>query len=205
MSLGPLVPFLAVSLIASVTGMVHGTGRSDPAFTSWMAIGFVAVVVLAALIINVPFWRSRELQRDPSASASLVRRNARLAALIYTWGAAAMFAVYSLSPLSWRHAWQYGLGMALFAAGIAIYVYLSNLSAQPKRLPLSLTVLHGLAAAGGLAYLIGSGKLDTIKSDWAANEVFLWGGVGIVGLCAIAGLSQWLANRADISEMATRS
>lgn len=197
MSLGPLVPFLAVSLIASVTGMVHGTGRSDTAFTSWMAIFFIAVVLIAALIINVPFWRSREQQASGQVAASVVRRNARLAALIYTWGAAALFAVYSLSPLWWRHAWQYGAAMAVIAAGIAVYVYWSNKSDPPHRLPLRLTVLHALAAGGGLAYLIGSDKLATIKSDWAANEVFLWGGIGIVVLCLIAGVSQWLAARAS--------
>lgn len=196
MSLAPIVPFLAAALVASVTGMVHGTGTSDADLTAWMAIAFNCAIVVSALIVNVPFWSSKEKQRAFSEGAAMTRRNARLAALVYTWGAAAMFAVYTLSPLRWRHAWQYGLGMALFAIGIAIYVYWSDRAKPPHKLPLQLTIMHFLAAVGGLIYLIGTNKLQTIKSDWAANEVFLWGGIGIAVLCVIAGYSQWLARDA---------
>jgi len=196
MSLTPLVPFLAVGLILSVTGMVHGAGRNDANFTALCAICFIASVVVAALFINANAWRKSEASEKASATASSVRRNARLAGLLYTWGAAALFAIYSLSDLTWRHSWQYGLGMAIIGIGIFIYVYRLGASKPSALPPLYLTVLHGLAAVSGLTYLIGTGKLQTVKSDWAANEVFLWGGFGIVVLCILSLITQVLHTRA---------
>lgn len=189
MSLAPLIPFLAIGLIISVTGMVHGAGWNDPEFTRIAAVAFVVMIVVTAVYFNIKSWIA---DRTASETASTVRRNARLAALIYIWGAAAMFAVYSLSDLSWRHAWQYGLGMLVIGAGITLYVYRLGGIRVP---PLSLTVLHGLAAGGGLAFLIGSGKLQTVKSDWVANEVFLFGGIGIMALCVLTLATQLIYNR----------
>lgn len=190
MALGPFIPFLAVALIASVTGMVHGAGRNDPEFTRFAAVGFIVVVCALALYVNAYAWRQKN--DEPESIAYSVRRNAHLAALVYAWGASAMFAVYSLSDLAWRHAWQYGLGMTLIGLGIMAYVHKLGETALP---PAMLTVFHGLAAAGGLAFLIGTGKLQTVKSDWAANEVFLWGGISIVVLCAISLITQARSNR----------
>lgn len=190
MVLGPLIPFLAVALILSVTGMVHGAGRADAQFTALSAQAFVALVVIVALVLNVSSWRDASLEDNVEKSASAVRRNGRLAALIYAWGAAAMFAMYSLSELSWRHSWQYGLGMAVLGIGITIYIYWLRAKAKPIFPPLSLTLLHAGAAAAGLTFLIGTGKLNTVKSDWAANEVFLWGGLAIIVLCVLSVITQ---------------
>jgi len=198
MSLTPLIPFLAVALILSVTGMVHGAGLADRNFTELCAVGFIATVVAVALWINVSAWTKTTTADKKSSTASALRRNGRLAALLYTWGAAALFAVYSLSDLSWRHSWQYGLGMALIAMGIFGYLYRIG-QRQPRPVPpLSLTILHGIAAVGGSAFLIGTGKLQTVKSDWAANNVFLWGGIGVVVLCALSLITQFLHNRTRI-------
>ena len=196
MSLGPLIPFLAIALITSVTGMVHGAVRSDTMFTSLSALAFITVIIMTALILNAAVWQSHPTSDQTAHAASVVRRNTRLAALIYAWGAAAMFAVYSLSDLNWRHSWQYGLAMALIGSGIMFYVYRLGHMKKPQLPPLILTILHGAAAAGGLTYLMGSGKLQTIKSDWAANDIFLWGSLGIVGLCIISAISQILHVRA---------
>ncbi len=46
--------------------------------------------------------------------------------------------------------------------------------------------LQGFAAGTGISWLIGSGKLATVKGDWAANDVFLAGGVAILCLSAMA-------------------
>jgi hypothetical protein len=51
-------------------------------------------------------------------------------------------------------------------------------------------MLQGIAAVAGLVFLIGSGKLETVRPDWAANQIFLFGGLTIVGLSAIAVVTQ---------------
>ena len=199
MPLGPFVPFFAVAMLASITGMVHGAGRGDTQFTALAALAFIVVVVGIAIVLNVQAWASKPPANKVEKTGVTVRLNAYLAALLYGWGAASMFAVYSLSDLSWRHSWQYGLGMAIFAIGIAGYTYLLDNKKPPALPPLFLTLLHGGAAITALAYLIGTGKLQTIKSDWAANEVFLWGGSGIVILCILSLITQLLHNRVPAS------
>lgn len=191
MSLQRVAPILVLLLVISVTAMVLTAGRDDRFMTSLAAASYVAVIIGVALFINIPSWMS------PAAFAAdyvgMMRRNIRLAALIYAWGGAVMLAVYSLSGLDWRHGWQYGLAMGLAAAGLLGYVSKLASRATPPRM--RLTMLHGAAALCGLAFLIGTGKLDTLKDDWVANDVFLYGGLGIVAVCAISLITQLRLSR----------
>lgn len=195
-SLRSLLPWLLFAAAFSVSMMVLGTGRGDRILPSLSAGIFAALVVGTGLGINAPLWSAA---KGPIAAGLIrlaLRCNVWLAAVVYAWGASALFGIYSLSELEWRHAFQYASGATLFAVGLAIYgVRLGH----PKKVPLprlSLTYAHGLAAAGGLAFLIGTGKLATLKEDWAANEVFLWGGIAMVALCAMSALSQTRPTRA---------
>lgn len=192
MSRQRIAPGLVLGLVASVTAMVLGAGRDDRTLTALAAVAFVGVIAGAAFRINADALRSgTERVAD---SVDLMRRNIRLAALVYVWGAAAMLAIYSLSGLEWRHGWQYGFAMALIAAGFLLYV--RRLGTRPAMPPLALTALHGTAAFLGLIFLAGTGKLSTPKDDWAANDVFLSGGVAIVALCLVAGITQVRLSRA---------
>jgi hypothetical protein len=194
-SLRPLLPWLLLASALSTTLMVLGAGRGDQFLPSLAAGLLVALVIGTGLGINSPLWsRTARLAMAPQDGLArikeVLRCNVWLAALVYAWGASALFAVYSLSDLSWRHAFQYGSGAALFAAGLGIYGYRLGRLQTPSIPPLFLTAIHGAAAAGGLVYLIGGGKLDTVKGDWAANEVFLWGGIAIVVICIISAVTQ---------------
>ncbi len=186
-SLRPLVPWLVLVAALSVTAIVLGAGRGDRLAPALAAGAMALVVVIAALWLNVPLWSGAAVAEAVKAA---VVANVRLAALVYAWGAAALFAVYSLSELVWRHAWQYGLGAALFAAGLAIYARSVDTAKGNRVPPLGLTVLHGAAVGGGLAYLLGAGKLATHRADWAANYVFLAGGLAILALCVLATITQ---------------
>ena len=62
--------------------------------------------------------------------APLSRPLAVLAALVYAWGATAMFAIYSLSGLYWRHWWEYGAGMSLIAGCILLTLILNAIGAS---------------------------------------------------------------------------
>jgi hypothetical protein len=169
---------------------VLGAGRGDK-FNPALASGlFAAAVIAASLWINAPLWFRRSSGLGELAIKAALVCNIWLAALIYAWGAIALFAVYSLSDLVWRHSWQYGLGAALFAAGVSFYANSLDRETNAVLPPLYLTAVHGLAAAGGLVYLVGTGKLATHRDDWAANDVFLAGGLAIVALCLIAAVTQ---------------
>lgn len=193
-SLRPLLPWLLLASALSITMMVLGAGRGDHVLPSLAAGLLVALIVGTGLGVNAPLWSRRTgpaVQPDGLTSVrEALRCNVWLAALVYAWGASALFAIYSLSDLTWRHAFQYGSGAALFAAGLGLYGLWLGRGGNHHIPPLALTTLHGLAAAGGLAYLIGTDKLVTARGDWAANEVFLWGGFAIVALCIFSAVTQ---------------
>jgi len=193
-SLRPLLPWLLLASALSTSMMVLGAGRGDRFLPSISAGLLVALVVGTGLGINAPLWsrisRAALPQEGLPSVKEALRCNVWLAALVYAWGASALFAIYSLSDLTWRHAFQYASGAALFAACLGIYGLRLGRVRGNAFPPFVLTFIHGLAAAGGLVFLIGTGKLDTAKGDWAANEVFLWGGIAIVVLCVISAVTQ---------------
>lgn len=195
-SLVPLLPWLLLAAAISVTMMVLGAGRGDRLLPALSAGLFAALIVGTGLGVNAPLWsRTKPPPTGTSLLKSALRGNVWLAALMYAWGASAMFGMYSLSDLVWRHAFQYAGGASLFAAGIAFYGLWLGGSKSAGIPPLILTAVHGFAAAGGLVYLFTAEKLSTLRSDWAANEVFLWGGMAIIALCAMSALTQWRLTR----------
>ncbi|WP_072396373.1 hypothetical protein [Hyphomicrobium sp. CS1GBMeth3] len=193
-SLRPLLPWLLLASALGITMMVLGAGRGDRVLPSLSAGLLIAFVVGTGLGVNAPLWsKSTGSAAQPDGLTSIreaLRCNVWLAALVYAWGASALFAIYSLSDLVWRHAFQYASGAAVFAAGIGLYALWLGRSSNRHVPPLALTIVHGIAAAGGLAYLIGADKLATVKGDWAANEVFLWGSLAIVALCIMSLVTQ---------------
>ncbi|MGQ0673969.1 MAG: hypothetical protein ACT4N2_13985 [Hyphomicrobium sp.] len=179
-------PRIATALVILGLGcaavMVLGAARDDRLLTSAAAAAYALAVSGLALwtnagaIVGTP--------RPADQVAALMLGNVRLAAFVYAWGGAAMLAVYHFSGLHWRHGWQYGLAMILIAAGLLIYARRRVGEADP--VPLSLTLLHAAGAIGGLAFLIGTGKLATLKNDWAANTIFLNGGLAILAICLLS-------------------
>lgn len=206
-SLRPLLPWLLLASALSTTMMVLGAGRGDRVLPALSAGLLVALVVGTGLGINAPLWsraaRTIAGQQGPAAAREALRCNIWLAALVYAWGASALFAVYSLSDLVWRHAFQYGLGAAVFGACLGIYGFMLGRRQSLAIPPLVLTAVHGVAVAGGLAYLIAAGKLATRKGDWAANEVFMWGGFAIIALCLLSAVTQTRVIRSGTGDAAS--
>lgn len=207
-SLRPLLPWLLLAAALSITMMVLGAGRGDRFLPALAAGLLVALVVGTGLGINAPWWsRGRHPLTGHEGLAAVkeaLRCNVWLAAFVYAWGASALFAMYTLSDLVWRHAFQYATGAAVFAASLGIYgILLGNTRNWPVP-PLILTVVHGGAVSLGLAYLIGAGKLATLRGDWAANEVFLWGGIAIIALCIMSAMTQIRVTRSGTGDGASR-
>ncbi len=196
MSLQRVLPWLVLALFASVIAMIVGVGRDQSWVTGSAAGIFAALVVAIGLGLNQPLWRLDAYRITPEAAPVSARRNAKLMALTWAWGAAAMAGVYMLGGLRWQHAWQYGSGMVL----IAIFTWFFGAASARAERPamrqmlllrgLQLTILQGVAAAGGVVYLLATGKLTTFRPDWAANQIFLAGGIAIVALSAMAVMTQ---------------
>ncbi len=190
MSLQRVMPWLVALLLLSAATMWWAAEQNARMISAVAAFGFVATVIVIAQVVNGAALHRPGGETRPQFH--MLRRNTRLIALIYAWGAAALMAVYVLGELKWRHGWQYGAAMALAAGALLMLVDRlgrpGNVFDTPRMfasiVPLSL--IHALAAAGGLVYLVGSGKLATPKADWAANHVFLAGGLGILAIALIA-------------------
>ena len=196
MSLQRVLPWLVLALVISVLLMIAGAGRGLPLLTGVAAAAFGLAVVGVGLGINKPLWGLDAVRITEHAAPVAAQRNARLMALAYAWGAAAMAGVYTLGGLRWYHAWQYGAGMALLGLIALGYGFDIGRAQEPasKRMQLlgglQLTLVQAIATAAAVLYLLTSGKLMTTRPDWAANQIFLFGGLAIATLSAMAAHTQ---------------
>jgi len=184
MSLQPLIASVVAALLLSAGGMAWGAATSSRLITVLAALAYALVVLFVAWRVNRAAWIA-----NTAADGVLfhtMRRNTRLAALVYAWGAAAFFAIYGLTDVRWQHGLQYGTGAALLAAAFLYYVYKMGTDGANTPPAAWLTAAHGLAITTGLAFLIGGGKLASAKGDWPANYIFLFGGLALIGLCYLA-------------------
>lgn len=198
--LGNILPWLMLAAALSVSMMVLGAGRADKVLPSFAAGLLAALLIGTGLGINAPLWSKLTEANCRGSLKAALTCNIWLSVVLYAWGALALFGMYSLSDLTWQHSHQYATGAALFAAGIAAYAVRLGTDKVP---PVYLTVVHGLAAFFGLTFLIASGKLGTLRADWAANIVFLAGGCSMVALCAMSALTQILGERAAVKLQST--
>lgn len=189
MPLKPFVPALLLILAASAAAVVAAGMTGDRTTAAISAAVFAVSTIGVAWRINHAYWSNPGTAYAPRESIEAVRRNTLLAALAYAWGAVVLVGTELLSGLDWYHYWQYGLGAAIFATGLAWY---ETRLARPDAVPpaIGLTGLHGAAVVVALAYLVGSGKAGFVRADWVANVVFLWGGLAIVSVCAISAMAQ---------------
>lgn len=186
---------LAAALLVSVAGQWAGATTADRRVTMlYAALGALALVA-AGIAANIRAWRSATPYRTPSVAPArhvIAATNARLIGIAWMWGAASMLAVYLFSGLKWQHGWQYGCGMALI--GVAVLLYARQLTVEglvPGPPPshaaaLGITALQSVAATVALLWLVFSGKLYVDKPDWAANAVFVAGGIALVVLSDLA-------------------
>ncbi|MEL6374472.1 MAG: hypothetical protein AAFR04_10935 [Pseudomonadota bacterium] len=189
-------PWFLMAILLSAMLIVAGITRDITAISFAGAFAFALFIVIVANKLNGAVRHAPAL--DTASNEDLLElageaavANARLMGTLYGWGAVALLAVYTLTPVSWQHGWQYGAGMALigaicFASATAITRSTQALRLRILKATETLAVLQGLAAATGLAFLIMSGKLASTKGDWPANIIFLIGGSALVLMCAVA-------------------
>lgn len=181
---------LTAALTASVFGQWAGAATGDYRLNIVYAALAVLALVATTAVINARAWRARAAA-TPLRHA-LAATNARLIGAAWGWGGASMLAVYLFSGLKWQHGWQYGAGMALIAAGIFLYSRQLTVEGMSADAPpahawsIRITALQSAAATVALFWLLFSGKLAAGKTDWAANVVFVAGGVALVVLSDLA-------------------
>ncbi len=186
MSLQPLIPLVALALLLSAGTMTYAAMQNMKVLAIFAAMGFTLIVVIIASIINRRAWHQGPDAATPDILFHTQRRNTRLAALVYAWAAAAFFGVYGLSDVLWRHGFQYGTVAAIIAAVLLAYVHRMGLPDHGVPPTRGMTIAHAYAVTAGLLFLAFSGKLGSLRGDWPANYIFLFGGLALTGICLFA-------------------
>lgn len=198
--------FLTIVSTLTVAGLTWSASHGSAYAVNAVALAFALAAIWTAWRLNASsLRRGPEKAADRTAAVAQLQATSVVTAMIYAWGGAAMFMVYELTGLHWRHGWQYGSIMLLIAAGL--FAYVRVLDDRQSRLTapaavdrvVQLAALHGLATAVALGWLVLSGKLDTVKGDWAANAIFLAGGVSIIAISAMAVRAHRALTRAQAS------
>lgn len=188
----PLFVGTLAVLVASVAGQAVGADQNSAEMSAFASAAFLGAMLRTGWMLNRPWWQcATSTHLGPSmadARPMTSAQNARLLALVYAWGGISLLTVYLFTSLRWQHGWQYGCGMLGIASllyGIA-RVLAARWTPDMERGLTILSLVHGWAATGGLAWIILTGKIWSIKGDWAANVVFAAGGIALVGLSAMA-------------------
>ena len=180
-------PLLSFAAALSLGGMVYSAAHELKWLSAACAGLFAVTAITAGLSVNAA------LRRQPAATPrSALSETTCLSAMVYAWASAALFLIYNASGLIWQHGWQYGLALTLAAVGLAHYArnldrdghWTSDDSAIDAAI--CLAWLHGLVTAAILVWLLASGKLMTVRGDWAANHIFVAVTSSIVVLSAAA-------------------
>lgn len=178
-------------LISFITGLAI----LNAAFTTWSAAQDLHILTLGSLLIFsfiILFLadgifshakRKNFLQKNNSFSPEAMYWNTFLSAMVYAWGGLCLLSVYIFSGLLWQHGVQYGMAATIIAICLFLYWHITDWNLRALILQRILASLHGISLMIGLGYLLFSGKLATARGDWAANYIFLCGGITLLLLC----------------------
>jgi hypothetical protein len=170
--------------------MTLAAGAAHRTESALAAAVYAIVFVATALRTNSPLWRQSARNANVTPRDAL-RQTAALVMLAYLWCAITFYAIYLGTQIHWQHGWEYG--SALLVIGLAHAFYLWRLADPngPFSGPIAvagaarLALFQAVAIACGLIWIIAAGKLSSPKGDWAANQIFLAGGIMIICLSMI--------------------
>jgi hypothetical protein len=192
MPLRPSLPWLLTTLGAVLVAMTVAAGAIRKAESATAAAIFAIVLVATAVRTNSPLWRRSAGTADTGVTPrDALRQTAQLIMLAYLWCALAFYAIYIGTHVRWQHGWEYGSALMLIALAHVFYLWRiadpKDKFATPSAIAraMCLAFLQAVSIACGLIWLIGSGKLSSLKGDWAANQLFLAGGFAIMCLSMI--------------------
>lgn len=191
MSFRPPLPWLLATLAAALLAMYLATSALQKAEAATSAAAFAILLVTSAMRTNSPLWRRNTSGMNLMTQRQALWQTTFLIMLAYLWCALAFYVVYLGTSLRWQHGWQYGSAMLLIAVAHAVYLWRLDDSNAPVSSPpaidraVRLAACQAVAIAFGLFWLIQSGKLSSMKGDWAANQLFIAGGFAVMCLSVI--------------------
>lgn len=178
MTLGAMIRWLVVLLLGSIASLVVAARAESRLGVVLSVAAFAAAAVLVSARTNQSFW-SAEPGATSGACIVAFRRNARLLALTYAWGALAMQALYTpfLTGLLWWPAWPIAMILATLGVLTSAFGYLqlrAGAAAMSARLRQMVRVWftgQAWSAAILLLVLAGAGTRNGTRVEWGAAQI----------------------------------
>jgi phosphatidylserine synthase len=179
-----------INLTLGLCAVIITAGAHQP-FLNLLATGLVSVA-FASLAIR----ENRALIEAREGKSAIAGSTARYIGLVWTWGALALLVIYQLVfENAWPEWWQFFLSFMTAAVGCIIF---SNMLARDAKenkedesvmsLGRLLVKLQLIGMSVGVISLFIDGKFprETTHPDWAACNIFFFGGIAIAAICANA-------------------
>ena len=185
---------LGVIAIISIAMLGYAAATNDRLLAIIGAVLFAQRMIFTGWSATRAWHAAGTANDDTLPPLKVLQATTRLTAITLLWAGVALLVAYPIVGLKWQHGWQYGAGALLLAAGFATYAKRlftpGDAATTPSAIEFSRTLSIGFAAsvAAATLWLIASGKLNTIKNDWLANDVFLAASACIVALAALCAL-----------------
>ena len=189
--LAPIASLAADDTRAALIAMFLAAGALQKVESAIAAAVFVFVIVTAAIRTNAPVWRRRPSASEITPRDALITTT-RLVVLAFSGAASPSSRSISAPAFAGSTAGNTAPAMVLIAGAYAYYLSRlrdphddwSKPSGNRARW-CDLPPIRLSPIGAGLVWLISSGKLATLRGDWAANQLFLAGGFAVICLSAI--------------------
>ncbi|HEX7074095.1 MAG TPA: hypothetical protein VF226_08655 [Hyphomicrobiaceae bacterium] len=163
-----------------------------------MAYVHAAIAAATALLVaGIAVRQCRTLLAKAASASEIASSNAWYMGLIWGWGMLALIVIYGTGVLVWKEWWHFVLAFGL-AAALSLYFarVLKNDALAGKEDETMLRIARYLAIvqlAGMVITMLGliiDGKMVRFLTprftDWAANNIFFFGALGIAVISAYA-------------------
>lgn len=182
-----IVPLLAVA-VSLILLVLTADGRAADVSMAYIHAAIAAATAL--LVAGVAVRQCSTLLGKGASASEVASSNAWYMGVVWSWGALALIATYGTGVLVWKEWWHFVLAFAV-AAGLSLYF--SNglkkdaIAGKEDETMLKLARYLAIVQLVGMGItmlgLIVDGKMMRFLTprftDWAGNNVFFFGALGI--------------------------
>lgn len=192
----------------SIVAWMIGLGASVAVLVIAAAakLHLVHSALCAGIALAIALLAARELSTAEAAGESrahIAAHSARHMGLVWAWGAIVIIITYT-TVLAWKEWWHFALAFIILA-GLCLF-FSASLKSEPQggedsgmlslsrylaigQFAATVVTIVGLLTFDGKVFKVG-GKmlryLDARHTDWAANNVFLFGAVALAAISWLA-------------------
>ncbi len=189
-----VIPLIAAAL-SLVLLVITADARADDVRMAYVHAGIAAATAL--IVAGFAVRQCRVLLAKAASASEIASSNAWYMGVIWGWGTLALIATYGTGVLVWNEWWHFVLAFAV-AAGLSLYfanalkkdALVGKEDETMLRIARYLAIVQLVGMVITMLGLIIDGKMVRFMTlrftDWAANNVFFFGALGIAVISAYA-------------------